>query len=342
MKKKIALVSILGILAALLAIVPLSCDGDGGEESSSSGDGGGGGGGTTPTQPAEQAALNEENVDYSLQFIVDNVSGCSFGAAATARQNKWRTIVDLSLELNDRITSASISRQSHIEATETETEEIEGGCGGDITVSITSDDVTGEVSGSISFNDFCEDVDESQFNIGGYLEFSGKIDTETDELTELSGSTGIDGITLQQEEDSYTFGFQSVVITIEEDSISATADSIFLREVSDGEVKEYRVENIAFEGSEGDTTTTITASGQFIHPDEGAISFSTLQPIIVSDEEVILSGQVEIEGSDGTSAVLTVTDDNVFQIQADTDGDGEYDYFPDNLDCSEFDLDLDL
>lgn len=324
MKKKIERVSRLGILVALLAIVPLSCDGNGGEV----------GGGTN------QAILNERNVDDSLEFIVENVSGCSFGAAATNTQNKLKSIVDLSLEVSDQITLVSISRPVRPKATETETMEFEGSCGGNITVSLTINDVTGDISGSVSFNDFCQDVDESQSTINGYLEFSGKIDTETDELTQLSGSTGVEGITLQQEEDSYTLGVQNANITIEGDTITATADSLFVREVSDGEVKEYRVENLAFQGSEEGTTTEITASGQFIHPDEGAISFTTLQPIIVSDEEEMVSGQVEITGADNTRAVLTVSGDNVFQVQADTDGDGVYDYFPNNLDCSEFDLDL--
>lgn len=327
MKKKTALASILGILAALLAITHPSCGG------------GDNGGGTSPTQQTPQATLNMENVDDSLEYIAENVSGCSFGDTAKT-QNKWKPIVDLSLEVSDQVKSMSISQQVGAKATETETEEFDGSCGGTIEVSLTSDDETGDLSGSLSFDNFCQDVSDSQSRINGYLEFSGKIDTETDELIQLGGSTEPEGITLEQDGDCYILAIQNANLDIEGDTTTATLDSFFYMPCS--EVKKYRVENLTAQVTDEGTTTEITASGQFIHPEEGAVNFRTLQPIIISDDEEILSGQVEITGAGNTRALLTASGDNVFEVQADTDGDGVYDYFPDNLDCSEFDLDLQL
>ena len=327
MKKKILLVSALGLLVALSAIIPLSCGGNGDDSE------------TTPTPLAEPATLNQKNVDDVLEFIAENVSGCSLGATATKTQYTFEPFVDLTLHMGNQL--KSVSRQVYANATQT-TMEFEGACGGTATVSLTSDEETGSVSGSLSFDNFCQDVDESEFLISGDLTFSGLIDTSTGDITQLSGSTGPEGITLQLDENSYTIGIENASIGIGEDTITATVGSFYIKTASDGEVKEYRVDNLSFQATEVDNTTEITASGQFTHPDEGMVSFSTPQPITISDDDKIVSGQLEVTGANNTKALLTVIDSNIFEVQVDTDGDGVYDYFPDNLDCSEFDLNLDL
>ena len=50
---------------------------------------------------------------------------------------------------------------------------------------------------------------------------------------------------------------------------------------------------------------------------------------------------MQILGTGNTKIVMTSTGGGVFQVQADTNGDGTLDFTSKNLDCSGFDLSLD-
>lgn len=310
------------------------------------GGGGGGDGAVTPTeQTTDQATLSEENVNDSLEFVAENVPGCSFGSSVAGTQAVLGSVADLTQKVSNQVKFSSVSRPIRARDVETETIEFEGSCDpnpGMLTVTLSGDEDTGDLSGDVSFEDFCLEIEESESKINGYFEFSGKIDTETDELNQLSASTGPEGITLQEDGDTYTIGLQNGNMTIEEDTITATVESFYVKEVSGGETTEYRVENLYFQATEGDTETQIIASGQFIHPHEGTVDFTTLGPVTVSDEGEIVSGQVQISGAGSTQVLLSTSGGNVFEVRADTNGDGTFDYTSENLDCSEFDLDLDL
>ncbi len=72
------------------------------------------------------------------------------------------------------------------------------------------------------------------------------------------------------------------------------------------------------------------------------MDFRTLEPLTVSDDGKVLSGQIEFAGAGDTRVVITILEDNVFQVKADTNGDNNLNYTADIMDCSEFDMDLDL
>ncbi len=72
------------------------------------------------------------------------------------------------------------------------------------------------------------------------------------------------------------------------------------------------------------------------------MDFRTLEPLTVSDDGKVLSGRIEFAGVGDTRVVITILEDNVFQVKADTNGDNKLNYTADILDCSESDMDLDL
>ena len=172
--KNLRYICLTGVIA--LGLMTIVATGGGG--------GGGGDGAVTPTeQTTDQVILTEENVDESLEFVAENVPGCSFGSSVAGTQAVLGSVADLTQKVSNQVKLSSISRPVRARDVETETIEFEGSCDpnpGMLTVTLSGDEDTGDLSGDVSFEDFCLEIEESESKINGYFEFSGKIDTDTD------------------------------------------------------------------------------------------------------------------------------------------------------------------
>lgn len=321
--KQIGHISVLVLLVAFLSISPISCGG-----------GGGGDGEEAPTM-----TLNEENVNDFVTFVRETIPGCDSKSSVTPTKSVVDSVAAATKELDARLELFPVLGSVRAAVGQVETEQT-GTCGGTLVVNVSADDVTGVFSGNLDLNDFCQNIDKATSVYDGSVTFSGKTDVGTDELAELSASS--DGITVTVdkggEKESFTVGFD---ITM---SISGSITTISAPRLSfkDGTDKPYMVQNLTITVTEAGRTSQVEFSGRHIDPDEGSVDFRTLEPLTVSDDGKVLSGRIEFAGAGDTRVVITISEDNVFQVDADTNGDNNLNYTADILDCSEFDMDLDL
>jgi hypothetical protein len=321
--KQIGHISVLVLLVAFLSISPISCGG-----------GGGGDGEEAPTM-----TLNEENVNDFVTFVRETIPGCDSKSSVTPTKSVVDSVAAATKELDARLELFPVLGSVRAAVGRVETEQT-GTCGGTLVVNVSADDVTGVFSGNLDLNDFCQNIDKATSVYDGSVTFSGKTDVGTDELAELSASS--DGITVTVdkggEKESFTVGFD---ITM---SISGSITTISTPRLSfkDGTDKLYMVQNLTITVTEAGRTSQVEFSGRHIDPDEGSVDFRTLEPLTVSDDGKVLFGRIEFAGAGNTRVVITISEDNVFQVRADTNGDNNLNYTADILDCSEFDMDLDL
>jgi hypothetical protein len=322
--KKYLMVTVAGLFVILLVAVHLSCSDDSSSSSSSS----------------SPATLDETNVDKTLAYVVQTVPGCTQGALVTANQAFLDAVSLLNQQVVDKKVSLVPSSNEFDPAAElTEPINLEGTCGGTITGKLKGDEATGDISGDISFNNFCEGDAGSNVQIDGDLSFSGNIDPEAEdlEINNLKGSSK--GITLTVNEGSeqrvYTASFNAS-LSISSDSVSITIKNFTFADQTEG--TEVKLQNFAMTVTEGASTTTVTISGTIDVTDQGSVTFQTVGPVTVSDDGETISGTIKVSGADNTQILVSI-DDGVLTVQADTNGDGTYDYFPDALDCTGVALD---
>lgn len=300
------------------------------------GGGGGGGGGAssgiTYTGLETKATISDSNAEDLLtgayeggsigtEFDINAIQSGESVHIGRPRVLKVSRVLESSLR---KVDFASRSGSSFIGAIKTLTGGDIGNCGGNFSYEISVDETTRAFNGSFTFNDYCEDGD----TINGSVSFYGEVDTTTDELLK------------------FTFSFNSLNFTSGSDSFTLNGDiawdvtgspatitiTMLLRDNSTNKV--YWVQNYTIEVTEGMNYVEIEVLGTFYHPDYGYITISTPTPLRIYDaDEYPSQGVIVVEGKDGvalgpTRARLTVIDNTAYQVDADTNGDGTYDWGP--------------
>jgi hypothetical protein len=319
MKKILVLMSVL-LMLALTQTAFISCSGS---------SGGGGGDSTSPP-----ATLDKASVDETMDYVVQTVPGCTQGTALTANQ----VILDVVATMRRQAFEKRVGVASPLSAAiKPAAEEVllEGNCvggGGNVTADISGNDTTGDLSGKISFNDFCQEEAGSSLAVDGGLTFSGNMDPDTGDLTQLSGSSK--GITINVDEDgeqrSYFVAFNAA-LSASGDSISVTVKNFTFSDDTEG--TEVHLQNFNLTVTDGETATLATMSGTLDVTDQGSVQFETASPLSISDDGETVAGAIKLNGANNTSMLVSI-DNAIITVQADTDGDGTYDYTPDSLDCS--------
>jgi hypothetical protein len=207
-------------------------------------------------------------------------------------------------------------------AVTTRQETIDGPCGGSATGSLQIENQTGSFSGELTFVRYCD----AQVVIDGSAFFSGTIDLSSDEFTSLT----IDFDYLSASDTSGTYVFDgSIELAVQSSSVTLTVD-MYLQDGSNSEV--FWLHNFQMTVVDHISYLTMTVSGSFYYPDYGYVSLSTQQPLVVdSDTMTPSSGILIVSGETGsaggpTRARLTCYASDLFQVEADTDGDGVYDW----------------
>jgi hypothetical protein len=315
MKKGFTIFAV-GLLVIIISMVHLSCSSD---------SGGGGGESTSPP-----ATLDESNVDQTVNYVAQAVPGCSKGTVMTANQVLLDAITMMKRQAeNKRVQMFSTSNMFQPE--EAIDPPIEGICGGTITGDISGNNQTGNLSGDISLNDYCLGEPGSSVVIDGSLSFSGTVNPDTGDLEQLSGSSS--GINILVEDagqsQSYSISFDAS-ISMGGDTINITIDEFTFSDDTEG--IEIKLLDFNMTIIEGDTSTSVTMSGTIDVTDEGSVQFQTVGPITISEDGSTMSGTFVATGADNTQIQVTIVD-GMFNIQADTDGDGTFDY-ESCLDCT--------
>jgi hypothetical protein len=336
MKK--AVYVILGfLLVGCLTLTHLSC-------SSSSDDGGGG---TVTPAGSSQATLDETTVRDALDFIEDNVPACTMDDTTAAQKKATvRSILGLAGDISDNVILHR-SAQATRTASETIAETIAGNCSpnpGSMTINLDENETTGVISGSLAFSSLCQVVDDGSGGtetllVNGTVNISGSTNTTTGDLESLSISTGAGGITVQTGADTIAASLTSLSVSVSGSTTTITMSSLSVSANVDGETTAVTVNNLAATMTEHSDSMELDASVQYVD-DDGYVDISVTDLMVDDEEQTVLGGELTVSGANGTDIKITYqsTSDD-FLVEADTNGDGAYDYQPGTMDCSELDVD---
>lgn len=294
--------------------------------------GGGGGGGsngisyTGKTTPAAITASNGDTVaaesynggkvGTAISFSVQN--GPAPGGGRSRLLSIYKAL-DTGLQKLDP--GASRQNNPMIAAQVNVSDTVAGTCAtspGNYSYSISMDDTTGDFSGSVTFNKYCdlgETLNGSTTFSGKYNQTAGGFDNFTINFTELNDATATDSSTLSG----------SLVIDNTKNPLQATMN-VLLRDEHTGDV--FKAENfvitdaVAIDGSYDD----VTMSGRFYIPTEGYVDLSTPQAMHILAADVWpSSGSVKVIGANNASATLTALSNVSYRVDVDDNGDGTAD-----------------
>ena len=343
-----------------------SCGGGGGG-------GGGGDGGTPQPQQPSRANFTQENVNSTLARVADTMPGCQLAGASRAIPTlKWsEVLLRVAGSVKGELRTARRANRSAAQQTQ---QVLNGECGGRLVLTPTSDPTAQVVTGTIAFENYATAVGENcqgeQAVVNGSLSFSGTEDDQG-QLAQLSGSTS--GITITAEGESMTIAFSGTSIAVTDTGGTVTVGSLNLTDNTTNEVRGLSGFTASLNENEATNTTTIVLDGMVISPNGnmdvqnltitevedpttsassvtaggaiaddkgGVMTITTISPLQMTSEGELQSGQMQIVGTGNTKIVMTSAGGGEFQVQADTNGDGTLDYTPRDLDCSNFDFDL--
>ena len=210
--------------------------------------------------------------------------------------------IELDTELN-------ISKHSNVI---TESNNLEGSCGGELSYTLTFDRMSGKFSGDLILTDYCDDgiTVSGETDVDGTFEASsGVFDTATFSFNDLSDeSHTLDG------EISLDFTETPIVATF----------TVYSKDKKSGQVywlKDYSINLYELPGR-----VEIEIFGTFYNPDSGFVTLTTTEPFVVFDEDDWpASGQLVIQGDSASHAQLIAMDQLHYRIEADTQGDGIFD-----------------
>ena len=301
--------------------------------------GGGGGGDGSPsgisyTGLTTEATIDENNAeDLSTGAYQGGQTGAALGSVGAVIQGgesgpvgRPRTL-KVSQVLEDALHKVDMTSRSggtFVGAIYTESDTIYGDYGGSASYTINVNDQTGEFSGSITFNSYSDDGVTTI--ISGAASFSGQVDLYTEELLEFSFS--FDNLTGTSGSDSFTLdGDISFDNTVSPATMTMT---MLLQDNSTGKV--YKVKDYIMTLTEEVNYVDVEVSGTYFDPDYGYVSISTTTPLRIydgddypSDGVIVVTGNTGIAGG-STMARLTALSSTTYQVEADTNGDGTYDW----------------
>lgn len=186
---------------------------------------------------------------------------------------------------------------------------VNGICGGTASYTLTVDDVTGSLSGTLTYSNYCS----MGATISGTTTVTGTYDSSSLQITNLTYSTT---------DLSFTLGGASFTISgtlsINKNTSTITMNANVRNNTT---LKVYKVEN--FTGVV--TGSTITRFFRFYHPDYGYVDIATAIGFrFLSGEKYPSSGVMTIAGANNTRAKLTAVSSTQYSVSADLNGDGTY------------------
>jgi len=198
-------------------------------------------------------------------------------------------------------------------ANHTVTDSEDGPCGGSFSYTITINDKSGEFEGTFIFSDYCDHgvIINGEADVEGTADpDSGDIITITFRFDNLSdGTIAMDG------KMSMDFSDSPLICTL----------IAYLKDETTGKV--YWAKNYSLNIYEYPGYLEVEIFGKFYHPDHGYVDVSTEEAFVIYDgDDWPSSGILLMVGANNTKVKLTAIDSTECRIEADTDGDGVYDW----------------
>jgi hypothetical protein len=195
----------------------------------------------------------------------------------------------------------------------TESNNLPGSCGGILSYTLTFDRESGDFSGELIFENYCQDGNtvSGETTVDGTFEASsGVFNTAVLSFGDLADETHIlDG---------------EISMDLTDTPVVATF-SVYSKDKQSGQV--YWLKDYSINLTEFWDRVEIEIFGTFYHPDNGFVRLETSEPFIVAGEDAWpAAGQLMIQGSGATRARLTAVDPSSYRLEADTTGDGTFDW----------------
>ncbi len=285
---------------SLLALIALT-SGCGGSGSSS-------GGKITPattyTGKTSQAVINQSNSKV-LTAAGSDSGKISFGVALSS-------VVGKPVARTAKITAQAVS---------TPPETVNGNCGGNSVTTSTSDSATGNISGSTTYNSYCQDgtTENGKTTFSGALSqanslfdititFSSYSTKDTTGDTMINGTAALKGTLLADG-------------SINNTTMIMNADS---KDNTTNIVTKMENVNVTISDTTGYTEFTIN-SGRVYYPDYGYFELSTPTAIRTNSGDAYpSSGVLVIVGANNSKAKLTYLSKTQYKVEADETGGGTY------------------
>ena len=175
------------------------------------------------------------------------------------------------------------------------------------------DRVSQSFNGSILFEDYCDDgiLVSGQTDVDGYFE----IRTENFITANFLFESLTDGYLTFEGEISIDFSNTPILVIFTAYGTDPNTGTVYW-------IDDYSITLVELVGH-----IEIEVFGTFYHPDYGFVVLNTFDPFIVHDgDDWPTSGQLMILGDKATKARLTAIDQLHVAIEADTDGDGLFDW----------------
>jgi hypothetical protein len=195
----------------------------------------------------------------------------------------------------------------------TENGRFEGSCGGHFSHTLRLNRETEKFDGSLAFDEYCD----GGISISGDTDVEGSFQAGTGNFVTAAfffehlsdGAHRLDG------EISMDFSASPTLVTFSACSTDVHGGQVYW-------IKDYSLNLFEFAGH-----VEIEIFGAFYHPDYGFVTLTTSDPFIIhDDDEWPASGQMIIYGDHNTSAQLMAIDHLRYGIEADSAGDGIFDW----------------
>ncbi len=188
-----------------------------------------------------------------------------------------------------------------------------GPCGGSFSYKLEVDDDNGKFKGTFEFSDYCD----HGVTISGVTDVKGKADLDSGEIITITFSFDnlSDGTVTMDGKISLDFSVAPIICTL----------NVYLTD--EAAEKVYWASNYSLNIDEYPGRIEIEMFGRFYHPDYGYVDVSTDGVFIIYDgDDWPSSGILLMVGANDTRAKLTAIDETTCRVEADTDGDGVYDW----------------
>jgi hypothetical protein len=202
-----------------------------------------------------------------------------------------------------------------------------GSCGGNKILNGIIDALSGEFTGTLQYNDFCDDVRTDGFTVNGNAETAG--------YTDLDNNIGMDfqntfkDLTYVLGENSFSFNGRKAI----DRTVSPHAVLLSYVFTDNNTGISYWLKDWVFRHIHGDGYfENVSVIGRFYDPDFGYVELSIEEGIVIYAEDYWpSSGKLVLTGAEGTQGGdtkirITYLSATEYLVESDTNGDGAYDY----------------
>jgi len=299
--------------------------------------GGGGGDSAPPSSQSTPAVLTDNNVDAALVDIMHYVPSCKTASPGTGSPAYpvLASPIPETVEIfvtQGRGLHARLATRLLAPVTEP-IPDIAGSCGGKITGSITADNVTFAISGSIVFNNYCDNsATSSATTINGPITFNGVLDI-TKSITLNLVTPGID---VTSSGGSF-HGAVDLGMVLDNTTATVTIRSFSAQKSGD---KSISGQNVVITMTEDPVTlrSQFQINGTIVDSKYGSMQIATIDKLVANDNGMLISGSGKITGASNTEVKVTLVGNNVFRVGLDNDGNKDYKEYSKSVDCSSLDV----